>query len=110
MPRINGHVIGMGAVISATAPLPDVLKALNEEVKKYATDRRAFSFEIDAWLKGQISYGEEYYCCSISDEDYFAEGSSLLSSAADWLDRSCPSGVRFGRTDGNWGFWYSHSS
>jgi hypothetical protein len=106
MPRINGNVIGMGAVVSATAPMPKVLEALNEEVKKYATDRRAFSFEVEAWLKGQTSYGEEYCCCPISDEDYDAEGLGLLSSAVDWLDRSCPPDVSFGRRDGKLGFWY----
>jgi hypothetical protein len=107
MPRINGHALATGMVVSATAPLPDVLKALNEEVKKYATDRRVFSFEIESWLEGQDKYGEEYYKCPISDEDYFAEGSDLLSSAADWLNRSCPPGVTFARKDGNWGFWYA---
>ena len=107
--RLNGHALAIGTVVSADSSLEEILKSVNAEVRKYSAAPHMFSYEIETWILGRAAYEEEYEC-EISQAEYRYCGIRLLESAVDWLKRSCPDGVTFGITDGDWGFWPSPES
>lgn len=108
--RIYGHVLSIGPVVSASAPIREQIKAFADEIRKYSLTRPKVLFEAECWLEGPKSYVDNIMG-GVNNPDlnikelHAAYAEPLKYELFVHLGNMAPADTYFANPEGQYGWW-----